>query len=125
MIGRHLLLEHWGGRGLRDAGVLERAMRAAAAAGGATVLGAHMHAFGGGGVTGVVLLAESHVTVHTWPERGYAALDLFMCGAADVERAADALDRALLPRRTARRLIRRGVEATDVPYSNHAPHPAS
>ena len=109
MIGRHLLLEHWGGRGLDDAALLEAAMRRAAAAGGATVLGAHLHRFAGGGVTGVLLLAESHVTVHTWPEHGYAALDLFLCGPADVEAAADALDAALRPERSQRRVVERGV----------------
>ena len=107
MIGRHLLLEHWGGRGLTDAATLEAAMRAAARAAGAQVLGAHFHRFAGGGVTGVLLLAESHVTVHTWPEQRYAALDLFMCGAADVEAAADALDAALGPRRTSRHVVER------------------
>lgn len=64
-------------------------MRRAAAAGRAQVLASHMHAFGsGGGVTGVVLLAESHITVHTWPERDYAAFDVFMCGGCDAEAAA-------------------------------------
>lgn len=111
MIGRHLLLEHWGGDGLDDAARLEAAMRAAARAGGATVLAAHLHPFPGGGVTGVLLLAESHVTVHTWPERGYAALDLFLCGAGDVEAAADALDAALAPARSERRVVARGVAA--------------
>ena len=48
-----------------------------------------MHGFGDGlGVTGVALLAESHITVHTWPERHYAAFDVFMCGACDADRAA-------------------------------------
>ena len=63
-------------------------MRRAAEAGRAHVLASHMHAFGSGGVTGVVLLAESHITVHTWPERDYAAFDVFMCGRCDAEAAA-------------------------------------
>ena len=104
-------------------------MRAAARAGGATVLSAHLHPFPGGGVTGVLLLAESHVTIHTWPERGYAALDLFLCGRCDVHAAADALDSALRPRRSERRVIERGiewtVEARKMSHSNHSPHPAA
>ncbi|MBM2577788.1 adenosylmethionine decarboxylase [Jannaschia sp. Os4] len=115
VMGRHLLLEHAGGRGLTDAALLERAMRAAAAAGGATVLSAHLHPFPGGGVTGVLLLAESHVTVHTWPEHGYAAFDLFLCGAAEVERAADALDAMLAPERSVRRVVERAVPALPAP----------
>ncbi len=55
-----------------------------------------MHGFGSGaGVTGVALLAESHITVHTWPERGYAAFDVFMCGACDPEAAASMIAEAV------------------------------
>ena len=55
-----------------------------------------MHGFGSGaGVTGVALLAESHITVHTWPERGYAAFDVFMCGACDPEAAASTIAEAV------------------------------
>jgi S-adenosylmethionine decarboxylase len=54
----------------------------------ARVLFSHFHAFGEGqGVTGVVLLAESHITIHTWPECGFAAADIFMCGSAQPELA--------------------------------------
>ena len=64
----------------------------------ARVLSAHFHHFGeGAGVTGVVMLSESHISIHTWPEHGYAALDVFMCGAARPERALDSLRAALAP----------------------------
>jgi len=106
MIGRHLILEHWGGA--MDAPTVEAAMRAAATVAGATVLSAHFHPFEGGGITGVLLLAESHITIHTWPEHDYAALDLFMCGTANVEAAADVLDAALRPARSTRRVLDRG-----------------
>lgn len=92
-------------------------MRAAAANAGATVLAAHFHPFAGGGITGVLLLAESHITVHTWPEHEYTALDLFMCGAADVVAAADTLDQLLAPNDTSRQLIARGQR-------NHSSQPA-
>ncbi|MEM9795578.1 MAG: adenosylmethionine decarboxylase [Pseudomonadota bacterium] len=113
MIGRHLILEHWGGK--MDCPTLERAMTDAAIAAGAQVLSAHFHPFPGGGVTGVLLLAESHITVHTWPEHDYAALDLFMCGDAPVERAADTLDAALSPERSERQVIARGCNRTTIP----------
>lgn len=106
-VGCHVILEHWGGA--TDRATLESALHAAAKAAGATVLSAHFHPFDGGGITGVLLLAESHITVHTWPELGYAALDLFMCGPARVEAAADLLDAALAPVRTARQVIDRGA----------------
>ena len=70
-------------------------MRRAAGAGGACVLSCHMHGFGGGnGVTGVALLAQSHITVHTWPERDYAAFDVFMCGDCDADQAATTISQA-------------------------------
>jgi S-adenosylmethionine decarboxylase len=115
MIGRHLLLEQWGGELAPP--IIEAAMRAAAKAVGAHILSAHFHPFPGGGVTGVLLLAESHLTIHTWPEHGYAALDLFMCGEADPGAAADVLDAALRPARTERRILLRG-------QSNQASQPA-
>lgn len=81
--GTHGLLDAYGcpPEVLRDAARLENVLREAASAAGATVLHAHFHTFGGaGGVSGVLLLAESHISVHTWPEHGFAALDVFVCG---------------------------------------------
>lgn len=85
--GRHLIADLVGGTGLGDLALIEQALRAAAAAAKARVLGVHLHHFGEGhGVTGVALLAESHISIHTWPETGETAVDLFICGlAADVE----------------------------------------
>lgn len=60
---------------------LEDLLRTAAAEAQAHVLHCHMHHFGGqAGVTGVALLAESHISIHTWPEHAYAACDIFICG---------------------------------------------
>lgn len=57
---------------------------------GATVLSDHFHHFGEGyGITGVVVLAESHISIHTWPEKNYAAIDVFMCGTCDPQLALD------------------------------------
>ena len=94
--GRHVIIECFGAQAGFDAAALESLLRRAAAAGGATLLSCHMHGFGGGnGVTGVALLAESHITVHTWPERGYAAFDVFMCGGCNAERAAAVIAEAV------------------------------
>ena len=93
--GRHLLIECAGSHAHLDAGALEALLRRAAKAGGAHVLASHMHGFGNGGVTGVVLLAESHITVHTWPEGDYAAFDVFMCGRCDVDAAAAVIAEAV------------------------------
>lgn len=83
-LGTHLIVEFSGASRLISPEPIEKAMIAAAETAGATVIGAHLHSFGEGqGVTGVVMLAESHITIHTWPEHDYAALDIFMCGACD------------------------------------------
>lgn len=81
-LGRHLLLELRGcDRALLDDhAVVERSLRVAAEAAGATVVQSVFHRFSPQGVTGVVVLEESHFSVHTWPESGYAAADFFTCG---------------------------------------------
>ena len=68
---------------LTDADELSAALRAAAAAGGATVVGERFYAFPNGAVTGVLLLAQSHLTIHTWPELRLANIDLLTCGDID------------------------------------------
>ena len=96
LAGRHLIIECFGAQASYGAEAMEALLRRAANAGGAKVLSCHMHGFGSGaGVTGVALLAESHISVHTWPERGYAAFDIFMCGACNAERAAEVIAEAV------------------------------
>ena len=74
-------------------------MRECVRTAGATLLHIHLHHFTpNGGVSGVAVLAESHVSIHTWPERGYAALDIFMCGDARPELCVGVLRRAFRPR---------------------------
>jgi S-adenosylmethionine decarboxylase len=81
-LGKHLLLELKGcdREVLNDISFLREALLAAAVGAGATVLGESFHQFKPQGVSGVVIIAESHVCIHTWPEYGYAAADIFTCG---------------------------------------------
>ena len=96
LAGRHLLIECFGAHADLGAEALETLLKDSARAGGATILSCHLHGFGkGGGFTGVALLAESHITVHTWPERGYAAFDVFMCGNCEATRAAKVIEDAV------------------------------
>lgn len=81
-LGRHVLVELYGCAPdrLDDAEVVAQEMLAAAREAGATVISSAFHAFSPFGVSGVVVIQESHLTIHTWPEYGYAAVDLFTCG---------------------------------------------
>lgn len=95
---------------LCDCASMERLLRAAADAAGARVLHSHFHGFGAGlGVTGVVLLAESHISIHTWPEAGFAAADIFMCGSAQPELALAIVVDALQPQSRTVHTIRRAA----------------
>ena len=82
--GMHLLVDLWGASRLDEPAHIDAALCTAAIAAGATILHSHFHHFSpNGGVSGVVVLAESHISIHTWPERDYAAIDIFMCGACN------------------------------------------
>ncbi len=86
--GLHLIVDIETEVNLCDVEVIRNGLQEAAHACGATVLDCTMHHFGeGAGVTGVVLLAESHISIHTWPELNFAAVDIFMCGSCDPHRA--------------------------------------
>lgn len=112
--GHHVLLDLYGvdPLPLTDSALIEKVLTEAAAVAGARVLGARMHPFGPGlGVTGVLLLAESHISVHTWPEHGYAAVDVFMCGDARAMAAATLIGERLRAERIEVRECVRGTGA--------------
>lgn len=92
--GTHLIIEVVNGHGLDDEARIQRAFRDCVDECGATLLHIHTHKFSPQGVSGVAVLAESHISVHTWPEIGYGAFDVFMCGDADPWRAVDVLKTA-------------------------------
>ena len=107
-LGTHLIIDLHGGTGLDDMARIETALRKAVAASGATLLDLHLHRFTPQGVTGVAMLAESHITVHTWPERGYAAFDAFMCGRADPWKVVNILSDAFETKDVKVRALERG-----------------
>lgn len=86
-------------------------MLEAASAAGATVVNEVFHRFSPQGVTGVVVVEESHLSIHTWPEHGYAAVDFFTCGDCVPERAKDVLRAGLLADRADVLTVVRGVES--------------
>lgn len=108
--GTHLILDFFGASHLNDLELMEDALRRAVEAAGATLLHIHLHHFTpNAGVSGVAVLAESHISVHTWPECDYAAFDIFMCGDARPERANAVLCETFRPTRTGIVEHRRGV----------------
>ncbi|GAB3374374.1 adenosylmethionine decarboxylase [Massilia agri] len=109
--GIHLLADLAGVKAalLVDPDAIDALLRTAAVAAGARILHSHFHTFGRGmGVTGVLLLAESHISIHTWPEHGFAAADIFMCGDAQPQLALDVIDAALRPATRSVQTIARG-----------------
>jgi|SRR5271169_4155598 len=113
-LGLHLLLDVAGApfTTLDDPVLVETLLVDAVRAMGAKVLGIHIHRLNPQGVSGVVVISESHLTIHTWPERGEAAVDLFTCGDASRARAAvQALAKALGAERTRIEEKVRGVES--------------
>jgi S-adenosylmethionine decarboxylase len=111
--GRHLIADLHGCDGLDDLDRVRAALLGGAKAAGAHVIDTRFHVFGPGqGITGVALLAESHISIHTWPEHGYAAVDIFLCAPRhDLEAALAVLVRALAAERVDEQLIARGYAA--------------
>lgn len=125
--GFHAIVEHAGLISHLDCGQLETLLREVAAAANATVLGANFHDFGNGlGNTGVLMLAESHISIHTWPEDNYAAIDIFVCsenshnGIEPVEAAIDVLRSADRHGRYLYQIIERAIPKREEEYNADA-----
>lgn len=96
--GTHIIIDLWGAQFLDDLDLMERTLLNAVDVCGATLLHIHLHHFTpNGGISGVAVLAESHISVHTWPERDFAAFDVFMCGDTEPEKIIPVLREALSP----------------------------
>lgn len=107
--GMHLIIDLYGAHRLNELNHIETALRRCVEVAGATLLHIHLHPFEpNGGISGVAVLAESHISIHSWPEAGYAALDVFMCGEAQPQRCIDVLLEAFTPARIAVEEILRG-----------------
>jgi S-adenosylmethionine decarboxylase len=110
--GAHLIVDLYDAERLDDVDHIETTLRRCVEAAGATLLHIHLHHFEpNGGVSGVAVLAESHISIHSWPERGYAALDVFMCGNAEPDKCIPVLRQAFNPGRLAVSELLRGKSA--------------
>lgn len=109
--GVHLIVDLHEAKGLDDIDLIETTLRRCVDEAGATLLHIHLHHFQPNGVSGVAVLAESHISIHTWPEVGYAALDLFMCGTANPDRCIPVLRKAFSAGRVEVNELLRGQNA--------------
>ena len=112
VLGSHLLLElkDCNPELLNDLSYIRKAMIETAEDVGATIIGESFHHFSPQGVTGILAIAESHISIHTWPEYGYAAADIFTCGEGfDPKKAADVLVQKLQAKDVAVTELERGI----------------
>lgn len=94
--GKHLLIEVCNAKNLDDEIIIQSMLRQSAEVAGATILHLHTHVFTpNGGISGVAILAESHISIHSWPEISYAAVDVFMCGETHPELTVDVIKQVL------------------------------
>lgn len=113
-LGRHILIDFFGvnAKKLRDRNKLMGVLRNALRKSGFTIIkeaGSHKFKGGGKGVTGFILLAQSHAAFHSYPEYGYIALDIYSCGSHDPEPIVEFIQKHLQPKRTSRFFHRRGT----------------
>lgn len=109
-LGRHFLIELWDAHNLDQPAIGEEALVETVRATGGTLLDTRVIPFPNGGYSGVCIIAESHVTIHTWPEYGYAAIDLFTCGPhMNMEAGLEVLKRYFRPRVVDCQEVQRGV----------------
>ncbi len=110
-VGAHVLADFWGcqfGK-LDDAELLMTSLRQAALSAKMTILGEEQHKFNPQGFTGLLLLSESHISIHTYPEQGYAAIDVFTCGSGMTQKAIEYLKQILQPTHVNEMVVRRGI----------------
>lgn len=110
-LGRHWIVEYkeCEPTNLKDPVVIESFLQQAAKIMGATIVQSNFHHFSPLGVSGVVVIMESHLTIHTWPEFGYAAVDIFTCGKMDTQLAVDFLFEKLKAKYKVTQLLHRGI----------------
>ena len=109
--GNHLIIDLFGAKRLDELDHVESTLKRCVDKAGASLLHIHLHHFTpNGGVSGVAVLSESHISIHSWPEVDYAALDVFMCGDARPELCVDILREAFEAREVVVKTHQRGEE---------------
>ena len=106
----HLLIDFWDAKNLTNRISVENALREAAISANATAINLQLNQYSeNGGISGILVLAESHISIHTWPERSFAAIDIFMCGVCNPYDCIAVLKKAFEPGNTTLLERRRGL----------------
>jgi spermidine synthase len=125
-VGRHAICEFWGARDLNSVEKAEQALRDASFAARVTLIDVFVHQFSPHGVSGIAMIAESHFSIHTWPEYDYLAADLFSCGEnVDLDAAIEVLRKAFAAEHVECKYLTRGVPAAARRFEEHEPGAAS
>lgn len=121
-VGTHLVVEAWQTpkNVLNDAETIRAALVEAVAAGGATLLNLCVHQFSPHGITATATLSESHIAIHTWPEYGYFAADLFFCGKGNPHQAMKVLQNILGAKQITMQELDRGLPSSEMPEEAEA-----
>jgi S-adenosylmethionine decarboxylase len=107
---KHIILELWDASNTNSAETIKLALREACVSGNLRLDKVFVHQFSPHGVSGVAMIAESHITIHTWPEYSFAAVDIYSSSAeADIDRVADIIKTAFSPCQVNQVELRRGV----------------
>ena len=120
-LGTHAIVELFGCKHLNNLERVRDTLVEAANLCGATILHTKFHQFSPQGLTGYILLAESHISIHTWPEYGYAAVDLFTCGSMDTEKAFAHIAKQLGSQRVEQSMLLRGRTEAFTPMRPEVP----
>lgn len=109
-VGTHLIVDFWGAKKIENPKKLEKILLLAAKKAGNTPLKFSFHKFNPQGLTGILLLAESHIAFHSWPEHNFFAIDIFTCGKNTMpEKALEILKEKLKPKKVKIKKIKRGT----------------
>lgn len=122
---KHIILEIWDAKNTNSASTIKRALRDACWTGNLVLDKVYVHRFSPYGISGVALIAEAHITIHTWPEYSFAAVDIYSSkDGADIARVAEVITRAFSPCHVNRTELFRGRQrpARRAVRSSRKPH---
>ena len=112
--GKHIILELWDAKNTNSSKVIKKALEDACKKGNLELVKIFIHRFSPYGVSGVAMIAESHITIHTWPEYAFAAVDIYSCNKnADITKVAEAIKAAFSPGQVNQVEIKRGKQPID------------